>query len=90
MRKLVSIAELPILVGAGILGQKLAAKLWERALGSAPPDTAQEEVRWALLLPAAVVEGTLYKLFRMAVERGLRVAVARSTGSWVGRSGEGE
>lgn len=90
MKKLLKLGELPILVGAGIVGQKVAAAIWARALGEPPPDTAQEDVRWPLLLPAAILEGTLYKLFRMVAERGLRIAVARSTGSWIGRAGEGE
>jgi len=83
-------AELPILVVAGILGQKLAAKLWSRALGSEPPDTAQQNVRWAQLVPAAILEGTLYKLARMGIDRGLRVAAARSEGTWIGKTGQGE
>ncbi len=83
-------AELPILVLAGILGQKLAAKLWSKALGSEVPDTAQREVNVPLLIPAAILEGTLYKLFRMAIDRGLRVAAARSEGVWIGQAGDGE
>ncbi len=72
---------------AGIIGQKIAAKLWSRAFGSEVPDTAQENVRVAQLLPAAVLEGTLYKLARMAIDRGLRFAAARSEGTWIGKTG---
>lgn len=90
MRKLLLRAELPILVVAGILAQKAVAKLWSRAFGGPVPDTAQEDVRLPLLIPAAVLEGTLYKLARMAIDRGLRVAAARSEGAWIGAAGEGE
>lgn len=90
MHKLISILEFPIIITAGILGQNVAAKLWRSVLGDDPPDTAQENVNWPLLIPAAIVEGTLYKTFRMLAERGVRIAVARSTGSWIGRTGEGE
>ncbi|MGI8511376.1 MAG: DUF4235 domain-containing protein [Solirubrobacteraceae bacterium] len=83
-------AELPLLVVAGILGQKLAAKLWSKAFGSDPPDTAQRDVRVAQLIPAAILEGTLYKLARMGIDRGLRVAAAKSEGTWIGKTGEGE
>ncbi|MDQ3607870.1 MAG: DUF4235 domain-containing protein [Actinomycetota bacterium] len=83
-------AELPILVVAGILGQKIAAKIWSSALGSEPPDTAQQDLRWAQLVPAAILEGTLYKLARMGIDRSLRVAAARSEGTWIGKTGEGE
>lgn len=90
MSKVVSTLEFPIILIAGILGQKVASKLWSSVLGSDPPDTAEEHVNWPLLIPAAIVEGTFYKAFRMLVERGVRLAVARSTGTWVGRAGEGE
>ena len=83
-------AELPVLVLAGILGQKLAAKLWLRATGSEVPDTAQREVNVAMLIPAAIVEGTLYKLSRMGIDRALRHAAQRSEGKWIGQPGEGE
>lgn len=83
-------AEFPLIVIAGILGQKLAAKIWSKAFDSLPPDTAQQNVRWSLLIPAAVLEGTLYKLARMGLDRGLRIAAAKSEGTWIGKAGQGE
>ena len=90
MAKLLLKAELPILVVAGILGQKVAAKLWSQVFGSEIPDTAQQHIRFASLVPAAILEGALYKFSRMGIDRGLRVAASRSEGSWVGEKGEGE
>ena len=90
MTKLLLKAELPILVVAGILGQKVAAKLWKTASGSEIPDTAEQHVRLASLVPAAILEGALYKFSRMAIDRGLRHLASRSEGSWVGEKGEGE
>ena len=90
MAKLLLKAELPILVVAGILGQKVAAKLWSQAFGSEVPDTAQQHIGLTSLIPAAILEGTLYKLARMGIDRGLRVAASRSEGSWVGDPGDGE
>lgn len=90
MSKFVSAAGFPVILIAGILGQKVAARLWKQVFGEDPPDTAQEHVRWPQLIPAAIVEGLLYKVARMLVDRGLRVAIARSTGSWPGQVGEGE
>ena len=83
-------AELPFLVIAGIVGQKIAAKLWSLVFKSEVPDTAQENVRVPPLLAAAVLEGTLYKLARMGIDRSLRVAAARSEGTWIGKPGQGE
>ena len=90
MLRMVLKAELPVLVVAGIVGQKVAAKLWEAVIGGPVPDTAQKDVRWQLLVSAAVVEGTLYKLARMALDRGLREAASRQEGHWIGKAGEGE
>jgi hypothetical protein len=90
MAKLLLKAELPILVVAGILGQKVATKLWSKAFGTDAPDTAQQHVGLASLIPAAILEGTLYKLARMGIDRGLRVAASRSEGGWVGKTGDGE
>ncbi len=90
MMKLLLKAELPILVLAGILAQKVAAKLWSSVFGSPVPDTAQRDVRVAQLIPAAILEGTFYKLTRMAIDRSLRIAVARSEGTWLGKPGQGE
>lgn len=90
MSKLIAAAEFPIILLAGILGQKMAAKLWSVLFRSDPPDTSQEDARWSLLIPAAIVEGTLYKLTRMLVERRLRIGLARATGSWPGAVGKGE
>jgi hypothetical protein len=84
MSKFLSMAKFPIIVLSGIIGQKIADKLWSQILGSEAPDTEQEHIRWAQLIPAAVVEGTLYKIARMMVDRSLRTAVARSTGKWPG------
>ena len=83
-------AELPILVVAGIIAQKIAAKIWSQVFDDEVPDTAQQNVRWQWLIPAAVLEGTLYKLARMGIDRGLRVAAAKSEGTWLGKTGEGE
>jgi hypothetical protein len=82
-------AFLTVLV-AGIVGQKLVAKLWSQVFDEEVPDTAQQEVALVPLLGAAVLEGTMYKLLRMAADRGLRDAVIRLGGTWPGEAGEGE
>ena len=90
MGKFLSTAGFPGILLAGILGQKIAGALWSKALGDPPPDTAQRDVRWIQLLAAAVVEGTIYKLSRMLFDRGMRVAVAKTTGNWPGEAGQGQ
>ncbi|HKH14479.1 MAG TPA: DUF4235 domain-containing protein [Solirubrobacterales bacterium] len=73
-----------------MIGQKAAAKLWSRMFRREVPNTAQENVRVLELLPVAVLEGTFYKLARMAIDRSLRVAASRSEGVWLGETGSGE
>ena len=90
MLKFIIKLELPVLVAAGILGQKVAEKIWERLFDDPVPDTAQKDVDIAKLLPVAVLEGTLYKVARMGLDRGLRVAAEKSEGKWIGKAGEGE
>lgn len=90
MGKALSIAMLPVLVLSGILGKKVAALVWKQVTGEPPPDTADEQIRWPQLIPAAVIEGTAFMVSRMLLDRGVRMAVARSTGSWPGERGQGQ
>ena len=90
MTKLLNVMSFPLIVVSGIVGKKIATALWQRVTGEMPPDTAQEHVGWLQLLPAAVVEGTLWQLSRMVLDRSLRRSVAVATGVWPGEAGEGE
>ena len=90
MQSLPSAVAFPIILVAGILGQKAAAKLWNQVFDEEPPDTAQQDVRLVPLLGAAVIEGTMYKLLRMAADRALRQGVSKFSGNWPGQTGEGE
>lgn len=90
VQNLPSAVAFPIILIAGILGQKLAAKLWSQVFDEDPPDTAQEDVRLLPLLGAAVLEGTMYKLLRMLADRALRQGVLKLSGTWPGETGEGE
>jgi hypothetical protein len=90
MTSLPSAIAFPTILVAGILGQKLAAKLWRQVFNEEVPDTAQQEVGLMPLLGAAIIEGIMYKLLRMATDRGLREVVFRLGGTWPGEAGEGE
>lgn len=90
MAKVLNVLSFPLIVVSGIVGKKIATALWQRVTGAPPPDTAQEQVRWPELIPAAIVEGTLWQLSRMVLDRSLRRGVAVATGSWPGEAGQGE
>jgi hypothetical protein len=90
MSKLLNVLAFPMIVLSGVIGRKIATVLWKRVTGEVPPDTAQEDVTWPQLIPAAIIEGTVWQLSRMALDRSLRRAVQRATGDWPGGPGEGE
>lgn len=90
MSKVLSMLAFPGILLSGILGQKVAKAVWSRVAGTPPPDTAQEHVRWSQLVPAAVVEGTVYQVSRMLFDRGVRRGVASVTGNWPGEPGQGQ
>lgn len=90
MGKFLSIAMLPGIILSGILGKKVAALVWKQVSGEPPPDTADEQIRWAQLIPAAIIEGTVFQVSRMLFDRGVRMAVAKSTGTWPGERGQGQ
>jgi hypothetical protein len=85
LSKLFSMAKFPIILLSGNMGQRIADRLWSQVLGSGAPDTAQEDICWTPADSGGGRRGeTLYKIARMVVDRGLRTAVARSTGRWPG------
>lgn len=90
MNKALSLLSFPLIVVSGVIGKKIATLLWTRVVGEAPPDTAQEHVDWPHLIPAAIVEGTVWQLSRMVLDRSLRRGIAAATGTWYGEPGQGE
>ena len=90
MKSIPSVITFPTILIAGIVGQKLAAKLWQQIFDEEPPDTAQQDAPMVRLFFAAVIEGTMYKLLRMAADRGMRKAVLGVSGTWPGELGDGE
>ena len=69
---------------AGLLASKLFELIWGRVAGQEAPEASQRQISWPALIGALVIEGAIFRLIRGVVDRGARVAYARTTGSWPG------
>jgi hypothetical protein len=78
----------PVGIASGLLAGLVASKLfefvWGRFSAEEAPEPGHREISWPMLIAALLVEGAIFRLTRGVVDRGLRVAFARSTGSWPG------
>lgn len=77
---------LSIIVGliAGTLAKKGFEQIWGVASGTEPPDAEHRDIEWTKLIPALLLEGAIFRVVKGVTDHGLRVAFARSTGTWPG------
>jgi len=75
-----------ILLGlaAGIVAQKIFAKLWGLVDDQEPPSPEHRELSWPKLVAALLVEGAIFRLVKGLTDHGLRRSFARATGTWPG------
>ena len=69
---------------AGILGKKLFNFVWTKIDDEDPPKATTELVAWPKLLSAAALQGVIFKVTRVAVDRYGAQAWAYLTGVWPG------
>ena len=69
---------------AGLVASRVFEFIWGRFADEEAPEPDQREISWPILIVAMLVEGAIFRLTRGLVDRGTRVAFARSTGSWPG------
>ena len=69
---------------AGLLASKLFEFLWGKFSDEEAPEPEHREVSWPRLGLALLVEGAIFRLTRGFVDRMLRIAFVRATGSWPG------
>ena len=78
----------PIGIGAGLLAglvaQKAFEKLWSVFDDEEAPAPDHREVPFPKLIAALVVEGAVFRVTKGLVDRGVRSAFARTTGTWPG------
>lgn len=67
-----------------MVGKKIFAQVWSVFDDEDPPESEHREASWGKVLGAAAVSGAIFRMTKMAADRGLRTAFASTTGSWPG------
>jgi hypothetical protein len=78
----------PLSITFGILSGLVAKRVFSVAWGmideEEPPSPKDREVPWAKLLAAGALQAVVFRLTRIAADRGLRRGVLALTGHWPG------
>ena len=81
-------AFLPIGIGAGLLAGQASKKMFDLIWGAVDDEEAprpkHRDIDMKKLVPALLVEGAIFRLFRGMVDHGTRRGFARVTGTWPG------
>jgi hypothetical protein len=75
-----------ILLGilAGLLGRKLFDVVWTKVADEEPPEPTTELATWSSVLAAAAVQGVIFRVTRVAVDRYGAIGWRYLTGTWPG------
>jgi hypothetical protein len=75
-----------ILLGilAGFLGKKIFDFVWEKVASEEPPEPTTEIASWGSVLSAAAVQGVIFRVTRVAVDRYGAIGWRYLTGTWPG------
>jgi hypothetical protein len=75
-----------ILLGivAGLLGKRLFDFAWTKVDDEEPPEATTEQTSWSRLLAAAAVQGVIFKVVRVVVDRYGAIGWRYLTGVWPG------
>lgn len=69
---------------AGLLGTKVFNWIWAKIDDQEPPQANTEWPHWGKLLSAAAIQGVIYKVVRVLVDRGTAKSFHYLTGIWPG------
>ncbi len=69
---------------AGILGRQLFNFFWGKVDQQEPPEPTTEETSWRRLLAAAAVQGMIFRVVRVVVDRYGAIGWRYLTGIWPG------
>ena len=75
-----------ILLGilAALLGKRLFNFAWTKIDDEDPPKATTQDTTWPRVLSAAVVQGVIFKVVRVVVDRHAAIAWHHLTGHWPG------
>ena len=69
---------------AGLVGKRIFNFVWTKIDDEDPPKATTEEADWPKILLAAAVQGVIFKVTRVIVDRNAAQGWAYVTGSWPG------
>ena len=69
---------------AGLLGRRLFDYTWTKIDDSEPPKGITEQAAWPKILTAAALQGVIFKVTRVAVDRYGAIGWRYLTGFWPG------
>jgi hypothetical protein len=69
---------------AGLLGKRIFNVVWTKIDDEDPPKPTTQETSWAKLLSAAAVQGVIFRLTRVVVDRYGAIGFNYLTGFWPG------
>jgi hypothetical protein len=75
-----------ILLGivAGFAGRKLFDVAWAKISDEEPPEPTTEQATWRRVIAAAAVQGVIFRVTRVAVDRYGAIGWRYLTGTWPG------
>jgi xanthosine utilization system XapX-like protein len=75
-----------ILVGilGGLLGKRLFDVAWSKIDDQEPPEATTEDTSWGRVIAAAAVQGVIFKVVRVAIDRWGAIGWRHLTGVWPG------
>jgi hypothetical protein len=71
-------------LAAGSLGRLLFGKVWGLFDDEEPPEPTTRQTDWRKLLFAAAIQGVIFRLVRVSIDRWGAIAWERLTGTWPG------
>jgi len=69
---------------AAFAGKKLFEVVWTKIDDEEPPEPTTEETTWKRLMAVAVVQGVIFRVTRVVVDRYGAIGWRHLTGSWPG------
>ena len=71
-------------IAAGVLGKRLFDFAWTKVDDQEPPEPTTEQTTWSRLIAAAAVQGVIFKVVRVVVDRYGAIGWRYLTGTWPG------
>jgi hypothetical protein len=69
---------------AGFVGKKLFDQVWSVIDDEEPPESEHRDATWGKVIAAAALQGAIFRVTKIAVDRSSRSAFASVTGTWPG------